>query len=79
MNHTLLNAVATPEAENAVASAAARDPAAQAEALFSRVRVIASDLALRLEEPDAVDWEQDLERGGGPCLALGAERRFAPR
>lgn len=78
MTHTLLNAVAIPEAENATA-AAARDPATEAEVLFSRVRVIATDLAVRLEGQDTVDWEQDLERGGGPCLALGAERRIAPR
>ena len=26
-----------------------------------------------------VDWEEDLARGGGPCLALGAERRASPR
>jgi hypothetical protein len=79
MSHTLLNAVAIPEAENTVVAAAARDPAAQAQELFARVQVIASDLAMQLEEPTAVDWEQDLERGGGPCLALGAERRCAPR
>ena len=36
-------------------------------------------LADELSRLQPVDWEQDLDRGGGPCLALGAERRLGPR
>ena len=45
------------------------------EDLVARVQAIANDLAG--EQP--IDWEADLDRGGGPCLALGAERRSSPR
>jgi len=43
--------------------------------LIARVRAVADDLAR--EQP--IDWEADLDRGCGPCLALGAERRSNPR
>jgi hypothetical protein len=62
--------IAVPEAEN-VAAAAGLPYAG----LIERVQAIAIDLA----ELQAVDWEDDLARGGGPCLALGAERRVKPR
>jgi hypothetical protein len=56
--------LAVPEAENL-----------SGDDVIARVQSIADELA-RLQP---VDWEADLERGGGPCLALGAERRSAPR
>jgi hypothetical protein len=56
--------LAVPEAEN---------PAD--DSVIARVQAIADELAR--QQP--VDWEEDLGRGGGPCLALGAERRNAPR
>jgi len=43
--------------------------------LIARVQAIADELA----QQSGVDWEEDLEHGGGPCLPLGAERRCAPR
>ena len=45
------------------------------EELIARVQAIADELAR--QQP--VDWEADIARGGGPCLALGAERRSKPR
>ena len=36
--------------------------------LVARVQAVANDLAR--EQP--VEWGADLDRGGGPCLALGA-------
>ena len=42
---------------------------------LARVQAIADEL----EKWQAVDWDEDLARGGGPALALGAERRSAPR
>ena len=65
-----LGLIAVPEAENLAAS-----PAFQGAALVERVQAIAIELA----ELQVVDWEADLARGGGPSLALGAERRSAPR
>jgi hypothetical protein len=56
--------VALPEAEN-VAD----------DTLIARVMAIADEL----ERLQPVDWDEDLARGGGPCLALGAERRSSPR
>ena len=56
--------LALPEAEN---------PAG--EDVIARVQAIANELA----RGQPVDWEADLDRGGGPCLALGAERRSNPR
>ena len=56
--------LAVPEAE---------DPAG--DAVIARVQAIADELA-RLQP---VDWEEDLGRGCGPCLALGAERRASAR
>jgi hypothetical protein len=56
--------VALPEAEN-VAD----------DGLIARVQAIAEEL----EKLQPVDWDEDLARGGGPCLALGAERRANPR
>ena len=67
---SLLGLIAVPEAENIAAA-----PAIHGAALVERVRAISIDLA----ELQAVDWEDDLARGGGPCLPLGAERRSAPR
>ena len=61
--------LAVPEAEDL--SAGAPRP----EDLVARVKAIADELA---RQP-GVDWEDDLDRGGGPCLALGAERRASPR
>jgi hypothetical protein len=61
--------LAVPEAEN-VAAAAPR-----LEDTVARVQAIAEELDGR----QPVDWEEDLARGGGPSLALGAERRCAPR
>jgi hypothetical protein len=43
--------------------------------VLARVQAIADEL----EKLQPVDWDEDLARGGGPCLALGAERRSAPR
>ena len=63
--------LAVPEAEDL-----AEPQRAPREALVARVQAIADELA----RPQAgVDWEEDLARGGGPCLALGAERRTARR
>jgi hypothetical protein len=63
--------LAVPEAENLSGG-----PYVSGEALVARVLAIADELA---RQQTGVDWEDDLERGGGPCLALGAERRCAPR
>jgi hypothetical protein len=65
-SHGLL---AVPEAESLAAGALQR------EELVARVQAIADEL----EKLQPVDWDDDLARGGGPCLALGAERRCAPR
>ena len=62
--------LAVPEAENV---ADPRNP--DGDAAMARVLSIADELA----KLQPVDWEEDLARGGGPCLALGAERRSAPR
>ena len=56
--------LAIPEAESL-----ARDD------VIARVQAVADELA----RAQPVDWEADLDRGGGPCLALGAERRASPR
>jgi hypothetical protein len=61
--------LAVPEAE--ILSAGTFKP----EELIARVQAIADDLA-RMQP---VDWEADIAGGGGPCLALGAERRTHPR
>ena len=45
------------------------------DTVIARVQAIADELA----KQQPVDWERDLEDGGGPCLALGAERRSTPR
>jgi hypothetical protein len=67
---TPLSLLALPEVENVA------DPrGASGDELVARILEIAGDLA-RLQ---SVDWEDDLARGGGPCLALGAERRSNPR
>jgi hypothetical protein len=56
--------MALPEAENAADAA-----------LVARIQAIAEEL----ERLQPVDWDEDLARGGGPALALGAERRSNPR
>ena len=61
--------LAIPEAE--VLSAGALQP----EETIARVQAIADELSRQ----QGVDWEEDIARGGGPCLALGAERRSKPR
>ena len=61
--------LAVPEAENASAGSL------QPEDLMARVQAIADELSR--QQP--VDWEDDIARGGGPSLALGAERRSNPR
>ena len=43
--------------------------------VIARAQAIADEL----ERLQPVDWEDDIARGGGPSLALGAERRAAPR
>ena len=62
--------LAVPEVENI---ADPRNP--DGDAVMARVLSIADELA----KLQPVDWEEDLARGGGPCLALGAERRSTPR
>ena len=61
--------LAVPEAEILAAGALKPDE------LIARVQAIADDLA-RMQP---VNWEAEIAGGGGPCLALGAERRSAPR
>ena len=61
--------LAVPEAENIAAGAP------RPEDTIARVQAIADELARH----QPVDWEEDLACGGGPCLALGAERRSNPR
>jgi hypothetical protein len=61
--------LAIPEAENLALGTMPRDE------LIARVQAIADELAR--QQP--VDWEMDIAGGGGPCLALGAERRSQPR
>ena len=63
--------LAIPEAENL-----AGPQRAPSEALVAQVQAIADEVA---RQQPGVDWEEDLERGGGPCLPLGAERRSRPR
>ena len=62
--------LAIPEAESLAGS-----QRAPGEALVAQVQAIADEIA---QQP-GVDWEEDLERGGGPCLPLGAERRSSAR
>jgi hypothetical protein len=61
--------LAIPEAEN-IAAAAPRP-----EDTIARVQAMADEL----DRHQPVDWEEDLARGGGPCLALGVDRRSRPR
>jgi hypothetical protein len=61
--------LAVPEAEYLAAGTS------QPDDLIARVQAIADELSR--EQP--VDWEMDIAAGGGPCLALGAERRAQPR
>lgn len=63
--------LAIPEAETL-----SEPQRAPRDALVAQVQSIADELA-RLQA--GVDWEEDLARGGGPALALGAERRTNPR
>lgn len=63
MHPTFLSAVAIPESDEAPGE------------LLARLSAVAEEL----ERVQPVDWEEDLARGGGPCLALGAERRSNPR
>lgn len=69
MLHTLLNAVAVPEA----------GANADADALIARIAVIAADLEARPPDYVVIDWDRELSEGRGPCLALGAERRTRAR
>ena len=69
MLHTLLNAVAVPEA----------GANADADALIARIAMIATDLASQPPEHVVINWDRELDAGRGPCLALGAERRTRPR
>ena len=66
VTHGLL---AVPEAEYLASGTS------QLDDLVARVQAIADELAR--QQP--VDWEVDIAAGGGPCLALGAERRSQPR
>ena len=66
MQSTLLNAVAIPECEDRQAD------------LVARLNAIADDLAQR-RITRGVDWEQVIDMGAGPGLALGVERRLRPR
>ena len=61
--------LAVPEAENLAAAGSPPDDA------VARVLAIADEIAR--QQP--VDWEEDLARGGSPCLALGIDRRAKPR
>ena len=61
--------LAVPEAESLAAGKS------QTDDVVARVQAIADELSR--QQP--VDWEADIAQGGGPCLALGAERRTAPR
>ena len=65
-SHGLL---AVPEAETLAAGKS------QTDDLVARVQAIADELSR--QQP--VDWEMDIASGGGPCLALGGERRVKPR
>lgn len=40
---------------------------------------VRGEIVIEPSQIEMVDWEQMLERGGGPCLALGAERRQSAR
>ena len=53
--------------------ARARDLAA---ALGASSRRCASELAIAIDAASPPDWETLIAGGGGPCLALGAERRL---
>ena len=66
MQSTLLNAVAIPECED------------RQDDLVARLNAIADDLAQR-RITRGVDWEQVIDMGAGPGLALGVERRLRPR
>ena len=61
--------LALPEADSLAAGAMRPDE------VIARVQAIAEGLGRQLP----VDWEMDIASGGGPCLALGAERRNQPR
>ena len=50
-------------------------PGGRADDVIARVQAIADELS----RSQPVDWEMDIASGGGPCLALGAERRNQPR
>jgi hypothetical protein len=56
--------LAIPEAENVPDGS-----------LAASVREMSAELGAQ----HPVDWDEDLARGGGPCLALGAERRASSR
>jgi hypothetical protein len=62
--------LALPEAESVSAAGSV-----QPDDVIARVQAIADELGR--QQP--VDWEGEIARGGGPSLALGAERRNAPR
>jgi len=81
MGQAILNGIATPEADNAGAGMRLswQDPALPAVTLALGFGEIARDLVIEFEAQAPMDWEEDLARGGGPCLALGAERRTHSR
>jgi hypothetical protein len=61
------------EASRVLADAQARDLAA---ALGATSRRCAGELAVAMKAAAPPDWEAVIADGGGPCLALGAERRL---